>query len=58
MANSPEHVTLYARLADRFGDHGLVSVLIARALGDALHVDTWLMSCRVLKRSLDKVILG
>jgi FkbH-like protein len=53
MASSPEHVTLYGRLADRFGDNGLVSVIIARQLGEALNIDTWLMSCRVLKRSFE-----
>ncbi len=58
MASSPEHVTLYGRLADRFGDHGLVSVLAARALGDALHVDVWLMSCRVLKRDLEHAMFA
>lgn len=57
-AKSPEHVTLYGRLADRFGDHGLVSVIIAHALGEALHVDTWLMSCRVLKRDFEHAMFA
>ena len=37
------------RLSDRFGDHGLISVIIARLDGKVAIVDTWLMSCRVLK---------
>ena len=58
VAKSPEHVTLYGRLADRFGDAGLVTVIIAHQLGDALHVDTWLMSCRVLKRDMEHVMFA
>jgi len=58
MAGSPEHVTLYGRLADRFGDNGLVSVIAARVLGDALHIDTWLMSCRVLKRDFEHAMFA
>lgn len=58
IAKSPEHVTLCARLCDRFGDAGLVSVVIAQQLGDALHVDTWLMSCRVLKRDLEHAVFA
>jgi FkbH-like protein len=53
IAKNPEYVTLYGRLADRFGDNGLVSVIIGRAYGDALHLDLWLMSCRVLKRTFE-----
>lgn len=38
------------RLRDRFGDSGLVGVLIAARRDDSLLVDTWLLSCRVLGR--------
>ena len=53
IAQNPEFITLYGRLADRFGDNGLVSVVIGRLLEDALEVDLWLMSCRVLKREME-----
>src|SRR5208337_805317 len=46
-------VTLYGRLADRFGDNGLVSVLIGRVSGETVEVDLWLMSCRVLNREME-----
>ena len=36
-------------LTDRFGDNGLIGVLLAKIEGDALVIDTWLMSCRVLE---------
>jgi FkbH-like protein len=41
------------RLRDRFGDHGLISILIGRAESGVMHIDTWLMSCRVLRRQVE-----
>jgi len=46
-------VTLYGRLADKFGDNGLVSILIGRVVGKAVELDLWLMSCRVLNREME-----
>jgi FkbH-like protein len=49
------------RLADRFGDHGLVAVLIAAPSdddADALRIDTWLMSCRVIGRTAEHFLFG
>jgi FkbH-like protein len=48
--------TLQFRLADRFGDNGLVSAMILRPDPDApdvLDIDTWVMSCRVFGRQLE-----
>ncbi|MBL9202644.1 MAG: HAD family hydrolase [Opitutaceae bacterium] len=45
-------------LADRFGDNGLISVLLAHVDGDALEIDTWLMSCRVLRRGVEQFLLN
>ena len=53
LARSPEYLTMYGKLSDRFGDNGLVSVVIGQQRSNELHVETWLMSCRVLKRSLE-----
>ena len=53
IAQDPSFLTLYGRLADRFGDNGLVSVLIGRVCGETLHLDIWLMSCRVVKREME-----
>jgi FkbH-like protein len=50
-------IVLAFRLADRLGDHGLVSTLIARQEDDALRIDSWLMSCRVFSRSAEQFIL-
>jgi FkbH-like protein len=49
----PDFLTLYGRLQDRFGDNGLVSVVVGRAADDVLQLDLWLMSCRVLQREME-----
>ena len=58
MIVSPEWVTRVVKLSDRFGDNGLISVLLARESSDALEIDTWLMSCRVLKRGVEQFLLN
>jgi FkbH-like protein len=58
MANDSKWLTRTVSLRDRFGDNGLISVLIAQRDGDAFCIDTWLMSCRVLKRGVEDFLLG
>ena len=58
MTDSPDWITRVVTLADKFGDNGLISVLFARQDGDALWIDTWLMSCRVLKRGVEPMLLN
>ncbi len=50
-------VVLAFRLTDKFGDHGLTSTVIAVQEGDALRIDSWLMSCRVFSRTAEEFIL-
>lgn len=57
-SNSPGFITLTVRLRDKFVDHGLVAVLIGEIEGNALEVDTWLMSCRVLNRTVEHLCLN
>ena len=57
VSESPEHICLCGRLADKFGDNGIVSVVIGRCEGDTLHIELWLMSCRVLKRDMELAML-
>jgi FkbH-like protein len=57
MAASSEWTCLYAKLRDRFGDHGLVAVALAAVEGEALVIDTFLMSCRVIGRTLELSML-
>src|SRR5262249_652113 len=45
------------RLSDRFSDHGLVGLMIAVQRERLLEIDTWLMSCRVIGRTVEKTML-
>lgn len=60
MIDSPAWLALSVSLKDRFGDNGLIAVLLAEADTTArtLVIDTWLMSCRVLKRGVEQYILN
>jgi len=55
------NIALTVRLKDRFSDYGLVSVVFGVAQVDAelptLEIDTWLMSCRVIGRTLEPLVL-
>ena len=49
--------TLQVRLIDKFGDNGLISVVICVCESDEWVIDTWLMSCRVLNRRVEEAVL-
>ncbi len=51
--------TLQLRLLDQFGDNGIIALTILRPTDEALlgEIDTWLMSCRVLKRGVETATL-
>ncbi len=51
-------IVLWLRLADRFGDHGLVGAAIALAEAGAARVDTFLLSCRVIGRGAEAALLA
>jgi FkbH-like protein len=53
----PDCMTLQIRLADTFGDNGMICVIICRRRGRDWHIDTWLMSCRVLGRRVEEATL-
>jgi FkbH-like protein len=53
MTQSPGSFTMAISLTDRFGDNGLISVILGRSDEGELLIDTWLMSCRVLKRGVE-----
>ena len=56
VAKDPNRITLYGKLGDKFGDNGVVSIVIGKIAGDnrdELHMELWLMSCRVLKRDME-----
>jgi FkbH-like protein len=51
-----QYLTLQVRLADAFGDNGMVSVVICKKNTAEWFIDTWLMSCRVLNRRLEEIV--
>lgn len=55
--HSGDYIRLYGKLVDKFGDNGVVSVVIGKKDGDTLHMELWLMSCRVLKRDMELAML-
>jgi FkbH-like protein len=58
MEADPDLFTLQVRLTDRFGDNGMISVVIFRKGAEEWVCDTWLMSCRVLKRRVEEAVLA
>ena len=59
MMKDDDYITYYLNLKDRFGDHGLVSVLILKKeTKENAFIDTWLMSCRVLKRGAEEFVIN
>ena len=53
------YITRYFTLADKFGGHGLISVLIMEKTDEhTLFISEWLMSCRVLKRGMEEFIIN
>ena len=51
--------TFTVSLNDKFGDYGLISLLIAEQRDNGeLFIDTWIMSCRVLKRGVENLVLN
>lgn len=55
---SENRLGYYVKLSDKFGEYGLISLLILDIQEDALFVDTWIMSCRVLKRDVEKFVIN
>jgi FkbH-like protein len=51
-------IPLYATLTDRFGDHGLISVVVLERQQGSLSVCDWLMSCRVLARGVEQFLMN
>lgn len=58
MEGSPDKFTMQVRLADKFGDNGMISVVVFDKDGASWTNDTWLMSCRVLGRRVEEAVLA
>ncbi len=57
MAADPDYITLYGKLEDKFGDQGVVSVVIGHIEEQSCHVELWLMSCRAVKRNMEYAMM-
>lgn len=58
LMKAPDWLTATVSLRDRFGENGLICVVLACMRLDVLDIDTWLMSCRVLKRGVEHFVLN
>jgi FkbH-like protein len=58
MAKDPDWHISSIKVRDRFGDHGLVGVAIAHDEGEQCEVDTFLLSCRVIGRTVETALLA
>lgn len=51
--------TIYFTLKDKFGEYGLISAVILEKIDEeTVFIDTWFMSCRVLKRGMEEFIIN
>ena len=57
VSKDDNYLTLYGKLEDIFGDNGVISVIIGHINKTILDIDLWIMSCRVLKRDVEKAML-
>jgi FkbH-like protein len=56
---SPDHYTFSFTLEDKFGDNGMICVIILQKEDqETAFIDTWFMSCRVLKRGMENFVLN
>ena len=59
LSANPNYFTFTFTLEDKFGDNGLICVIILQKENEkTLFVDTWFMSCRVLKRTMENFVLN
>ena len=58
MEHDPGISCFAARLTDKFGDNGIISIIICKEREADWYIDTWLMSCRVLGRQLEQAFLN
>ena len=57
MMNSDKHITLYGKLTDKFGENGLISIMIGDIKDSCCHINLWVMSCRVFQRNMEFAML-
>lgn len=58
MAESPDWDVYAVRVRDRFGDNGIVGVVIVHDMDEVSDINTFLLSCRVISRGVETSILS
>ena len=58
MGRRADAAVVWLRLSDRFGDQGLVGVAIILVNGSDALIDTFLMSCRVMNRGVERALVA
>ena len=53
----PRRLGWQVRLTDRFADHGMICAVVVDQSDDVWSIDTWVMSCRVLQRGVEQVVM-
>ena len=48
----------YVKIKDKYGDYGLISAVVLDDHIEHLFIDTWIMSCRVLKRNVENIVIN
>ncbi|WP_461790217.1 HAD-IIIC family phosphatase [Pedobacter sp.] len=57
-SSNPNHQVISFSLKDKYGDYGLIAALFLEKRAKELFIDNWIMSCRVLKRGMEKFTLN
>jgi FkbH-like protein len=55
---NPNFLTVSVEVADKFGNYGLIGLVIIEIIGTKAIIDTWIMSCRVLKRTVEHTVMN
>jgi FkbH-like protein len=58
MEDAETSFPLFATLSDRFGDHGLITIVVMKRDSETLEITDWLMSCRVLARGVEETMMN
>lgn len=58
IVDNKDAMSLTFTLSDKYGDYGLISVIFLEKKGNTYFIDTWIMSCRVLKRNVENFVLN
>lgn len=58
LAVLPDYFSFVVSLSDKFGSYGLISFVVLKKEGETLFIESWMMSCRVLKRGVEAFVLN